>query len=267
MKGINTVMNTEKTSENNLIQSPANIEIHFYQSPTISKVTAALFKYHEEMAGRELKRNKTATVVNKKYNTQYTYEYADLNSVINHTEVTLLNAELLITHSMVFAYGSNHLWTRLMHISGEYLGALHPINLSWIPDETKNTQQIIGSMITYAKRYSIGAILNITLDDDDDGNVADRNAAHITNKPPYTPAPTPANNEEVNARKFCDYIEELMNEAKTLPDIEVIYKEYKPKLDKLNTIFPHLYNNIFDVISNRQNALIQSTVPNPMKKG
>ena len=56
--------------------------------------------------------------------------------------------------------------TTLMHTSGEWIGGVYPIR------PTQNTPQGMGSAITYARRYSLSALLGLTADDDDDGNAA-----------------------------------------------------------------------------------------------
>jgi hypothetical protein len=64
----------------------------------------------------------------------------------------------------------NALVTTIYHESGESISGSHPL-----PDITD--PQKFGSAITYARRYSICAILSITADEDDDANTAsDRNS-------------------------------------------------------------------------------------------
>lgn len=57
--------------------------------------------------------------------------------------------------------------TTLLHESGEFIeGDMFVMTLS------KNDPQGAGSAITYARRYSLSAMLGVAWDDDDDGNVA-----------------------------------------------------------------------------------------------
>jgi hypothetical protein len=56
---------------------------------------------------------------------------------------------------------------RLQHAqSGEKVGGVMPLLL------TKQDPQGLGSALTYARRYSLCAVLNLVADDDDDGNTA-----------------------------------------------------------------------------------------------
>lgn len=46
--------------------------------------------------------------------------------------------------------------------------------------------QKVGSAITYGKRYNLGCLFNITVDEDDDGNAtAPKSAANYQDKPPF----------------------------------------------------------------------------------
>ena len=60
----------------------------------------------------------------------------------------------------------NTLTTLLVHESGEYIGdRMHMMPI-------KQDPQAQGSAITYARRYAVGAILSLNIDEDDDGNLA-----------------------------------------------------------------------------------------------
>jgi hypothetical protein len=59
------------------------------------------------------------------------------------------------------------LHTRLLHTSGQWIASEHPLPMSGKPQE-------IGSALTYARRYSLSALLGIAADEDDDANAASR---------------------------------------------------------------------------------------------
>lgn len=71
--------------------------------------------------------------------------------------------------------------TMLVHSSGQFLGCTYPLPI--------DKPQVMGSAITYAKRYCLAAMCGISADDDDDANAA--NAGHKPNKPSAT-NPKPA---------------------------------------------------------------------------
>ena len=91
-------------------------------------------------------------------------KYASLQTII--IKITpLLQKNGLSIHQIV---EGKTLVTKLYHIeSGQCVSSSCPLLLA-----DKETMQALGSAITYARRYSICAMLNIAGDDDDDGNVA-----------------------------------------------------------------------------------------------
>src|SRR5690606_19226633 len=58
------------------------------------------------------------------------------------------------------------LTTMLMHVSGEWLAETYEMQ------PTKHDPQGAGSVITYQRRYALGAILGLNIDVDDDANKA-----------------------------------------------------------------------------------------------
>jgi len=99
--------------------------------------------------------------------------YSSLANVIALTTPTLSANGLAV--SQVFEQqedGSTVLVTLLRHTCGEWLESRLPLQVE------KNTMQALGSAISYARRYSLMAVLNIaTTHDDDDGNAASRQSA------------------------------------------------------------------------------------------
>lgn len=59
-----------------------------------------------------------------------------------------------------------YLYSTLMHSSGQWIRGRYPIR------PLKNDPQSFGSALTYARRYSLSAMVGIVADDDDDGNGA-----------------------------------------------------------------------------------------------
>lgn len=121
----------------------------------------------------------TATVPTKSGG-QYRYTYADLGDVVRAA------MPLLTTNGLSFSVcprrcedGKYELAGILLHESGEYLeGAL--------PLPHHGTAQELGSAITYARRYLLGAMTGIVTDDDDDGRLGSQ-AQHT---PPTRNAPS-----------------------------------------------------------------------------
>lgn len=99
-------------------------------------------------------------------NPHYKNAYATLDSVLESVEPALLANGLLISQRLIVGENSRCcLVTELYHTSGQKLESFYDL-----PDE--DNPQKKGIAITYARRYSVCAILSVTADEDDDGNGA-----------------------------------------------------------------------------------------------
>jgi len=123
------------------------------KSETISNLSASLIEFHAKA-----KSIKTDTV-----NPYFNSKYASMSNILK-TVTPILNECGLSIVQMVNA--ENTLTTILMHESGEYIGS----TMNMMPIKTDPQAQ--GSAITYARRYAVGAILSLSIDEDDDGNTA-----------------------------------------------------------------------------------------------
>lgn len=124
------------------------------KSITISKLAQALCEFHKRVSS--IKRDAS--------NPFFKSKYATLSNILDNIDKPLEESGLVVTQ---FPNGDNGLTSILIHAeSGEYIQStynMHP---------TKNDPQSIGSAITYARRYALGAILALNIEDDDDGNAA-----------------------------------------------------------------------------------------------
>lgn len=93
----------------------------------------------------------------------YTYNYADLSSVIDATKEALSKNGLAIMQPVEFQGERLVLHTKLLHSSGEMQSSFWPLPPPHTP------AQEMGSALTYARRYSMSAILGVASEDDDDG--------------------------------------------------------------------------------------------------
>jgi hypothetical protein len=124
------------------------------ESPDVSarkNLFAALAKAQGQMP--DFKKNQTANAG------QYSYSYIDLAEVIKKTAPVLAKHGL----SIVQLINGETLETIIGHESGEMLKSVYPL-----PNASTTKPQAMGSAITYARRYSLCAILNISADEDDD---------------------------------------------------------------------------------------------------
>ncbi len=133
------------------------------KSIEIQNLTKALIQFQAKMKPLEL--DAEVEVMTDKGG-KYKFKYATLENIIESTRTPLANNGLALIQTV----GEGGCVTTLLaHESGE-----------WIQDTVliapvKSSPQAIGSSITYAKRYSMSAILRIIAESDDDGNVAEGN--------------------------------------------------------------------------------------------
>lgn len=119
---------------------------------------------------------KSRTVKVRTQNGSYDFAYAPLDEILAMALPILSRHDLALSHIMApQEKGPLLLVTKLMHGgTGEVLDSAFPLL-------TQGTgPQAMGSAITYAKRYSVTALLGISSDDDDDGNAAQGN--HVESK-------------------------------------------------------------------------------------
>lgn len=122
-------------------------------SEHLNEIAAALVGFHKEMG----------KVKKEAANPFFKSKYASLPNILDAIREPLVNNKLAIVQ---FPTGENELTTILMHASGQFMES------SYIMRPVKNDPQGVGSCITYQRRYAVGAILSLSIDEDDDGNAA-----------------------------------------------------------------------------------------------
>lgn len=123
------------------------------KSESIKELSAALVKF----AGLMIKVGKDAA------NPFFKNKYASLSNIIEVTQKPLADCGLAVIQMPA---GENQLTTMLVHSSGEYIAETYTMK------PVKSDPQGLGSAITYQRRYAMGAVLNLNIDEDDDGNQA-----------------------------------------------------------------------------------------------
>jgi hypothetical protein len=120
-----------------------------------TKITAALIKLQGDL------KNVPMDSTNPFFKNS---KYASLLSVRETIQKPLADAKLAVTQTYRMDGGQLLLDTTLRHESGETINSVFPIS--------GTTPQQQGSATTYARRYSLLAMLNLVGDPDDDGNEA-----------------------------------------------------------------------------------------------
>jgi len=174
------------------------------KSTSIVNIGKALLQFQQEVG----------KIYKKSENPFFKSKYADLSEILTEITDPLIKAGLVISQIP----DGDGLTTIIIHVeSGEYLQATS------IMKPVKNDPQSVGSAITYQRRYSLGALLNLNIDKDDDGNKAS------------TPPKTPEAPKTKEKNKVKDINALLLTFDNPFP--QMIGKfEYKTKLDLFNEI-------------------------------
>jgi hypothetical protein len=132
------------------MEIPSEIKM---QSELIDKVAGAIVAAQGELSNPP----KTKTV----YAGQKKYSFAPLPEILDAVRPVLKKHGLAVIQLVQ----DRTLSTRIVHTTGQWIGSMYP--LPPVPDS-----QAMGSAITYARRYSLCAILGIAGEDDEDGEAA-----------------------------------------------------------------------------------------------
>lgn len=96
--------------------------------------------------------------------------YADLAAAVEAARRPLATHGLAVVQTVEVSEVAVAVTTRLLHSSGQWVEGR--LALPWGESKGITAAQAIGSVITYARRYSLMAILGLAADDDDDGEAA-----------------------------------------------------------------------------------------------
>lgn len=136
-------------------------------------------------------KNKTVDFMDNN-NRRVFYKYADLADVIDCIRGALAKNGLSVVHlleqSDFSGRGGYGMRTQLLHSSGQSISTWYPL-----PDPlTIRRVQEFGSILTYARRYSLTALLGIASEEDDDGDPQGLHAEEAGKKPRQAKASPPS---------------------------------------------------------------------------
>jgi hypothetical protein len=115
-------------------------------------------------------------------NPHFRSRYATLSSVWDACREPLTRNGLSVVQLPQLVAGQLMLETRLLHTSGEWLSSWWPIQ------PVKDDPQGLGAALTYARRYTLAAMVGVAPDDDDDGESAMK-AIRAAAAPKAAPSP------------------------------------------------------------------------------
>jgi len=132
-----------------------NVNEHLIQSETITELVKALVKFQGLFQNASLKKDgKNAHLKNG---------YVTLDNLLTTIRPMLIECGLVICQDMT----GDFLSTTIYHTSGEFRTSMMPFS-PMSGNKGTNALQDMGGGITYAKRYSLSAILCINVDVDTD---------------------------------------------------------------------------------------------------
>jgi len=94
-------------------------------------------------------------------------QYATLGAIIETSKSVLVKNGLSVSQPVISNGNEIGVTTILFHDSGEYLSSTATITIA--DEKGKSLAQVAGSIITYLRRYSLAAMLNLYADEDNDG--------------------------------------------------------------------------------------------------
>ena len=110
----------------------------------------------------------------------YGYKYADLASILKIARPILAQHGLAVVQEAgTDDNGMISVVTRVMHSSGQWLECA-PLKMPVEPKKGLSQAQAAGSVVTYARRYALAALLGITQDDDDGAGAAHEPVATLS---------------------------------------------------------------------------------------
>lgn len=139
------------------------------RSESIREIAMALSKFQGEV------QNPKSISTNPNFNSRY----APLSEVINTIKESLAKYGLSIIQVPYTNEDNVVVETTLLHSSGEWIKS-PPLSLKM----DNMTAQGAGAAITYARRYSLAAMLNISSEDDLDGNAMLDSYSNVSNEDP-----------------------------------------------------------------------------------
>jgi hypothetical protein len=131
------------------------MEQHTFQSENIEGIIAALVKFQIKFQNVKLEKDKK--------NEHLKNKYVSFDNILHTCRPLLSECGLVVVQAMA----GDYLVTTIYHTSGQYIGAKMPFS-PMQGNKGTNSLQDLGGGITYAKRYQFSAMLNISVDVDDD---------------------------------------------------------------------------------------------------
>jgi hypothetical protein len=184
------------------------------KSESIKNLATALVEFQK----------KVGTINKDSVNPFFKSKYAALPDILKAIHQPLVDCDLAISQ---FPSGSNGLTTILTHAkSGEFMLE------TYFMTPSKNDPQGIGSSITYQRRYAIGSILSLNIDEDDDGN----KASNTTGNQQTTTPPTQTAQAPNSAQQAVLDVIKTVESKNALLELQTYWKSLTPAQQGIKAI-------------------------------
>lgn len=162
-------------------------------------------------------------------NPAFRTKYADLSAVWEAVRGPLAEHGFSVIQSPDFEGQDVWLKTTVLHKGGEKMEGRYPLR------PVKQDPQGFGSALTYAKRYSLAAMLGVVADEDDDGNAASTRApANPQREAIHTPkAQVQDPDIDEGVRNWCDKEKHFLNNCTTVAEVTQWQELRANELDRL----------------------------------
>lgn len=169
--------------------------------------------------------------------------YIKLDDIMDAVRPLLAEVGLYIEQHLA----GDSLITRIVHLSGEFIAS--KMHYQTMEGGNANSLQRLGGGLSYLKRYSISAILNIVADEDSDGegiNNVSYKAVQNTSAPTPAPTSTQANAPDQPWLNMRDKKNELTDKGKNAilylqggGSVDEIKKKYKISKADMSELLMH----------------------------
>lgn len=167
------------------------------------------------------------------FNPFFESNYASLNAIWESIRSLLSENGLVVIQAMDTEDGLVYVNTTLAHVSGQWirgrLGMKPPPRMTQ-KGPIENDPQMVGQVVTYFRRYSLGAMLGVVTDEDLDGDVGQHGNKKASKKSPPKEKNPPKGKKDDKGGKESKGVKDqeywdLLKDVQGLKD-EILHKEY-----------------------------------------
>lgn len=174
-------------------------------------------------------------------------KYADLTAVWDACREALKTNGIAVVQAPNFDGQEVWLETTLLHSSGEHITGRYPLR------PTKSDPQGYGSALTYARRYSLAAMIGVVADDDDDGNAATkRDGGEPAPRRPEVVQQTGSDGD--TAKKWGEDAIGFVNRTGDSERFKAWHDKNLNTIARLGELHPDIHKRLLVAINNRLDA-------------